>query len=478
MKVALLPVASLLLASTAAWSACVEPYAGLYAWWPGDGNAADVYGHFNGSLAGTAGFGAGQVGQAFAFDGGADRVDLGDGSLGNFGDNAFSVAFWMRPELLADNVYLLGRSVPDAGVGWDIRQFSDSLAVVGVDGWGINISTAALLAAGTWHHVSLVARLDSGSPSDVQLYVDGVLAGSSARATISNSSNPLRLGHTTAFGGSAFNGHLDEVQLFARALDATEVQALATAPEGLCRPCAQLPANRFGWWRAEDDTLDHSGSADGLAGGNLAFADGEVGRAFLLDGTGFVELPASTAWNLGTSSFTATGWFHSSTADYGNIVRHHDGGMADGTWGVRLTPAGKLEFLVSDSSAGLFSIVSTAAVNDGHWHALAAVRDAGSSELHLFVDGSPAATPVAVPALNVIGNPNYRMLIGAGGAFGGGIFEPFVGMIDEIAFHRRALAESEIQALANAASTGVCLPLFADGFESPPELTHKACSKR
>lgn len=471
-----LTVACMLLASTAGWSACLPPYPDLDAWWSGDGNAADVYGRFNGALVGSAGYGAGQVGQAFDFNGGSDRVDLGAGSLGDFGDSAFSVAFWVRPDMLADNVYLLGRSVPDAGVGWDMRLFGDSLRVAGVDGWGFNITTGALFAPGNWHHVTLVAALDSGGPSDVRLYIDGVLAGSAARATISNSSNPMRLGHTTAFGGSAFNGRLDEVQVFARALDAAEVQALVAAPEGFCRPCARLPADRFGWWRAENNTLDDSGSADGLAGGNLAFSDGKVGRAFLVDGSGFVELPASTLWNLGTSSFTVTGWFQSSTPGYGNIVRHHDGGVADGTWGVRLTPGGQLEFLMADSSSGLVTIQSTSALNDGQWHALAAVRNAGSSELLLYVDGSPAANAVSAPGLNVVGNANFRMLIGAGGAGGGGIFEPFVGMIDEIAFHRRALAESEIQALANAAGVGVCLPIFADGFElAPPGQTAKGC---
>src|ERR1035437_2844067 len=59
-----------LLSAFRAWSAdCVSPPVGLVAWWPGEGNANDIAGTNNGIIYGGVSFVAGEVGQAFSFDG-------------------------------------------------------------------------------------------------------------------------------------------------------------------------------------------------------------------------------------------------------------------------------------------------------------------------------------------------------------------------------------------------------------------------
>src|SRR5262249_12489632 len=56
--------------------ACVVPPANAVSWWPGDGNANDLTGGNNGTLQGGATFAAGNVGQAFQFNGSATYVQL------------------------------------------------------------------------------------------------------------------------------------------------------------------------------------------------------------------------------------------------------------------------------------------------------------------------------------------------------------------------------------------------------------------
>jgi hypothetical protein len=455
----LTPAALLLAVCGVAAAACLPPPTGLDAWWAGENNAGDALGGASGVVAGNVEFADGRVGRAFRFNGDGAYVDLGSTPRADGGSRAFSLAFWVRPDSIADvsNAYIIGRSQPDAGLGWDLRQEGAALRVVGVDGWGFNLDASDVLVAGQWHHVVLVVDADSGG-EDVQLFVDGTTRGTSGRSAISNSPNPLRLGFTTQFGGAAFAGVLDEVQLFNRALTNDETSALAAAGGGLCAFCAALPDDRFGWWPGEDDALDASGEADGVAGGSLAFVDGVVGRAFDFDGGSFVELPASTDWNLGTDSFTVTAWFRTTASDaFRNLVRHHDGGPSGGLWGLRVIPGGQLQLLISSFAEGQLVLNSEATVTDDRWHSVAAVRDAVAGELRLYLDGRPAAAPVADIGRDVTGEPDYRLLIGAGGWAGGGIFEPFIGQIDEVAFHRRALAEDEILTLATADGVGVCL---------------------
>jgi hypothetical protein len=210
---------------------CVQAPSGLLAWWTGDGNANDVISGNGGTLVNGATYAAGMVEEAFSFDGVDDYVQV-SGMMADFGSNLFSVAFWMNSNNAGNIAYILGKSHPDGGQGWDIRLHDNRIQVVGVDGWPAqyNIQTEQVIVASQWHHVAVTATATA-----VDVYVDGILRGSSGRQAISLASNPFRMGYTTNFGGTPFNGLLDEVQIYDRALSAEEIAALYAAA-GMCTP--------------------------------------------------------------------------------------------------------------------------------------------------------------------------------------------------------------------------------------------------
>ena len=57
----------------------VTPPSGLVGWWPGEGNANDIVGSDDGTWTGSPAFAAGQVGQAFSFNGVDSFVDVAPG---------------------------------------------------------------------------------------------------------------------------------------------------------------------------------------------------------------------------------------------------------------------------------------------------------------------------------------------------------------------------------------------------------------
>jgi hypothetical protein len=439
-----------------AQTSCVDPPRGLQSWWTGDGNAADVFGAWNGTLVGDATYADGIVDGAFSFDGSGDWVEIADAAAGDFGTDAFTVAFWLYANTMGvTDTYLVGKSHPDGGQGWDIRLGNGTIKVVGVNGWGFNIVSDALIGASQWHHVAVTA-----TAGQVVLYVDGEHAGTSSRSMITTAANPLRLGFTTNYGGWALNGYLDEVTVFNRALNANEVESIANDfVSKICRPCTTLPADALGWWRAEDDSTDEISGFDGTLDGDASFVVGKVGKAFSFGGSGHVALPKTAAWDFGTSSFSIAAWFASSTVGYRNIIRYHDGGGSSGWWGVRYDPDGRLQFLLADASGAPNNqtLTSTDVVADGAWHHVVAVRDASGGQLRLYIDGAEAATPIADNGYSVAADSDTNAAIGAG-LWGdtGDRWEPWVGEIDEVMLFNRALLEDEIRALANASASGVC----------------------
>jgi hypothetical protein len=88
---------------SAAAADCVPPPSGLVAWWPGDGDALDAVGTNHGTLVSAATFAAGQVGQAFSFDGVDDSVTAGTDEAFNFtgGTADFTIQAWIYPWQMA-----------------------------------------------------------------------------------------------------------------------------------------------------------------------------------------------------------------------------------------------------------------------------------------------------------------------------------------------------------------------------------------
>ena len=94
------------------------------------------------------------------------------------------------------------------------------------------VSTTAVPADNNWHLVAVtVDRTTSCGTACGTWYLDGTAVGTfdpSAYTNLTlNSAAPLLIGaQETGLGDEFFNGGLDELEIFNRALNATEVQAL------------------------------------------------------------------------------------------------------------------------------------------------------------------------------------------------------------------------------------------------------------
>jgi hypothetical protein len=78
---------------------------------------------------------------------------------------------------------------------------------------------------GVWCHLAGVY-----DGSSVSIYVNGALAATHASAVKPiDGSSPLEIG--ISHGGHSFNGSLDDVRIYARALSAAEVKALAAGAD-------------------------------------------------------------------------------------------------------------------------------------------------------------------------------------------------------------------------------------------------------
>ena len=196
-----------------------------YAFNEGTGTTvADSSGHgLTGTISGAAWTAGGKFGNALAFNGTSALVTIPNAALLQL-TVGMTLEAWVNPTAVNnawrdiiykanDNYYLEGMSPQ-----------SQRPAMGGTFSPSPLYGTAAL-TVNTWTH--LAATYDG---TTMKLYVNGAQVGSSAQTgSIATSTNPLQIGGDATYG-QYFQGMIDEVRIYSRALAQTEIQTDMNTP--------------------------------------------------------------------------------------------------------------------------------------------------------------------------------------------------------------------------------------------------------
>lgn len=218
--------------------------------------------------------------------------------------------------------------------------------------------------------------------------------------------------------------------------------------------CAAVSTtDRIGFWKASGSTLSVSGPA---LNGSVAYGDGVVGQGFVLDGSGPLS---SSTMPVTTGAITVMAWVKpNSVVPVQTVISRSTGpamaGVTDVSHGysLRLGSPWGVEWEVDDPG-GLVPEVLQAQVfgslNDGGWHHVAATWEPAS--MAVFVDGVEVARRFSLSGSI---NPATATAFMVGGEqdapFG------FIGSLDEPAVFSRVLSGSEIAAVYQASTAGLC----------------------
>jgi len=191
-------------------------------------------------------YAAGQIGQALEFDGADDAVDLGPLDVPS-GDG-LTITFWFKADDFGTHD---ARFLSKADGQFDDDHF---WMVSSLDGTKLRfrlrsggstsnlISSAGVLSTGEWTHVA--ARYDG---MHMELYVNGVMIASQPKTGVLDTSGTVdaAIGNqpTTASGGARpFDGLMDDVRIYPRALSSEEIGIVRDAGGTLnSAPSVQLP---------------------------------------------------------------------------------------------------------------------------------------------------------------------------------------------------------------------------------------------
>lgn len=200
------------------------PTNGLVSYWPFTGNADDAVGGNNGTIYGaTATTGVkGITNTAYAFNGVNDYINAGDNGNTDIGLSDFTVAGWVKTTTGGSYKRLLDKNY---STGYCVFINGNRLGM-SIAGLYTNNINGKNLNDGEWHHIVVVFNRSTNAV----YYVDGVTDGtptniSSKVAVNLNNATNLWIGYGTTPDG-LFNGSIDQVRIYNRALTSDEVLAI------------------------------------------------------------------------------------------------------------------------------------------------------------------------------------------------------------------------------------------------------------
>ena len=311
---------------------CLYQPKGLVAWWRGEGNALDQTGVNNGSIQTGMSYSTGKVGGGFRGAGtpNRNRIYVPDSPALAL-DRSMSIEGWVR--LDAPGIYAVI-------VRGDDRQYNGSYAIEVINGnflfsvnsapngSGIFVGNPSPVPANQFVHFA--GTLDDAT-GQMRFYINGSLVNQTVTTIrpyrdLDPTMNPRiaigNLAHSN-LSRDSFNGIIDELSVYNRALSTTEIQAIynaGTAATGAIGKClaTQSPRVRFdfdgdgksdvsvfrpdnGVWYLQQSTNGFTGAQFGVSTDKIVPADYDG------DGKTDVAVYRSGTWYLNRSSAGFTG---------------------------------------------------------------------------------------------------------------------------------------------------------------------------
>ncbi|MFO0892969.1 MAG: LamG-like jellyroll fold domain-containing protein [Isosphaeraceae bacterium] len=209
---------------------------GLVSWWAADGTAADLKGLNNASPSGLT-YASGKVGQTFSFDGVNDWASLGDPSSLAF-TASMTIEGWIQVNGIPTSSNfgtILFRG--DNRGGMDPYQLvinPNGNLQFGINGTTAGASLEAPIATGQFVHVAATLDYATGV---MRLYEDGVIVAETLTTArpfgpLDPTQNPgVGIGNSNYLANYnvPFNGLIDELSVYSRALSPGEVAGISSA---------------------------------------------------------------------------------------------------------------------------------------------------------------------------------------------------------------------------------------------------------
>jgi hypothetical protein len=433
------------------------PTNGLVGWWPFNGNANDEsgngnHGTINGATISTDRFG--NPNKSFEFSLPNSRIIVNNSFLNN-GLNDYSISVWFNPTNNLVNGCLIN-SIPHDGFGITYSFYGTNKKIYHYKNsdpantnhlWDILDASAfnyPQFDFNNWYNVTIVK-----SGHSYNYYVNGILD-----RTINITQTALQYNCGLIFGNidpnigsEPFNGKLDDIGIWNRALTQQEITALYQSNN--CSVPAYVPTNGLvGYWPFCGNANDVSGNGNnGTVNGASLTNDrfGNANQAYSFDGVNdYVISPGGT--NYINDSLTISFWIYNTTNAFSNAELICIGSPSSTFYGVVCSNLGtRLNYGRGCGETAVTNANTPFSLNT--WNHIVVKSYAAPNQTEVYLNGNLQGYAT---------NSNPSGCSSSNLYFGVDIFsisEYYFGLLDDIGIWNRALTQQEITQLYTSGCT-------------------------
>ena len=430
------------------------PSNGLVGFWPFNGNANDLSLNSNNGTVNGATLTTdrnGNANSAYSFNGINNSISVSNSQqLLNLSNFTYSTWVYANINTPADGLVICSYDGNSRGALLYSNTNSSEIRIHSNSNTDISAVAQSNTLSMSWHHIVAVKN-----DNELKMYLDNILIDTINISNFNYSTSsiyPLMFGKASWYNGGYFNGKIDDIGIWNRALTQAEITTLFTEVPQYSDTCnnvsGSLTYGLVGYWPFCGNALDDSGHGNnGSANGATLTIDrfGNSNSAYSFDGINdFINMPsgASTSLNI-TSDLSLSFWFKTTQSNnsgligFGDNLNSLNGGflaaIGNGNSG---NPIGKLTAMT-----GNIWYTGTNILTDNNWH-FACITISGNT-MSFFIDN------ILDSQFNNVSIPASFNGLRAIGARNNGLAGYFNGLIDDIGVWNRALTPSEVTQLFN-----------------------------
>ena len=381
----------------------------------------------------------GKIGTAASFNGSSSEIII-PSLFSNPNTNSSTLSLWFKTSINDANLRTIFTARDFATNSYDIYTINGVIRLAHEGNLGGNgvVNGTTTVTDGQWHHMAVVLNNSAGT---LNIYLDGSTTADITLTFTSNASLSL-FGSQSAFGALPnaniryFNGSIDQVRIFNKALSSSEVTTLAAE------------SNTSTTKSTTDIFDDGSGVAlyefeKGAIDTGVAIDSGQS-ASFVGTNQNYIQLPSGIDTILNTKTFGLSLWVKAPNA------------ATDAVFSTETTNS-TFQIHANWGFAGAYALINGGGSDinlgpvDSNWHHIVVTSDGSSSYKGYFDKSYKGASA-------------YRQTSNVGtflGAHPAGGFN-LLGEIDQVRIFNRQLSQSDIDALYNETAP-TTVDYFGDG---------------
>jgi hypothetical protein len=437
------------------------------------------------SISTTTFYTAGEIGQALNFDGVDDGVNIGVIPTLHASSSDLTISAWIKPSKFVAGFQCIicnsnsGLSNVPWAMEFSVTTGRVSFGQAGVGSGTVRITNNTNLKKDVWYHVVAVRSFNSLLSWPTTLYINGVADGSGTLGRAGQSNQTVAIGKYGASASAYFQGAIDDVRIYNRALSATEVNQLYNS--GISKFASSKSINAtttciyslscglVGYWTFDGKDMSNGRVLDKSGGtnhGNVInistttfYASGKIGQGFNFDGSNdYMDLGDVNAIDTSTS-LSGCAWVKHDSITDDDVIFSKNNSTDDGFFFLRddigsvsgRTDMYKIYFAESSGTENIQieGVSNSSPLSKWTFVCFSFIENTANG-LRLYINGvEDANSPVSTVGIIGIDSGTQPLRIG----MRSDAVWHHDGSIDDVRIYNRVLSSTEITALYNSGNS-------------------------